>query len=121
MQPDAINILTLAVAALELGVAGYYFATARNHARLYLPKTYSRSMLVPFAFDSVIWNGAVPTPTRRRYLLSHIFAFLGLLSLTVLAWFYGPRFGAMLFGATTLLALADCLMCWRKYRSVSWH
>ncbi len=120
MNPDAITLLTLAAAAIELGLAGYYFFAAYNSARLQLPQPLQREMRAPFALDRVIWSGAVPTPARRQYLLSHVFASVGLGTLAILSITRGPLFGGLLFAGIAAFALTDCWLCWRKYSRTRW-
>ena len=111
MGPNAVSVLTLLVAALELGVAGYYFCTACDQARPQREERISR-----FAIDRFIWSGGVPLVARRAYVLSHVFASIGLACLAVLALAQGPLFGGLLFAGVTALALTDTWLCWRKYR-----
>jgi len=113
MGPNAVSVLTLLVAALELGFAGYYFCAACDQAR---PRRAARSSR--FAIERFIWDGGVPLSARRTYVMSHIFASIGLTCLAVVALAQGPLFGGLLFAGLTALAFADTLMCWRKYRAV---
>jgi hypothetical protein len=111
MGPNAVSVLTLLVAALELGAAGYYFCAACDQARPPRKERTSR-----FAIDRFIWDGGVPLSARRTYVLSHVFASIGLACLAVVALAQGPLFGGLLFAGLTALALADTFMCWRKHR-----
>ena len=111
MGPNAVSLLTLVVAALELGVAGYYFCAACDQARPQQDERTSR-----FAVDRFIWSGAVPLTARRDYVMAHVFASIGFACLAVLALAQGPLIGGLLFAGVTALTLADTLMCWRKHR-----
>jgi len=117
---DTISLLTLAVAALALGLSGYYFFAAFDAARPWLPQPLQEEMRARFALDRFIWHGMVPTPVRWQYLLSHVFACIGLGCLAILAITHGPLIGGLLFAGIAALALADCWLCWRKYRRFSW-
>jgi hypothetical protein len=117
---DTIGLLTLAVAALELGLAGYYFFAAVDAARPWLPLRLQEQPPGRFALDRFIWSGAVPTPARWQYLLAHVFACVGLGCLAVLAITRGPPLGGLLFAGMAIFALADCWLCWRKYRRTRW-
>lgn len=116
MGPNAVNLLTLAAAALELGCARYYFYAPFDKARPLLPRPLQGELSARFAVDRFIWDGAVPLAARRDYLLSHVFASVGFACLTVLALAQGPLAGGLLFVTVTALALADTWLCWRKYR-----
>ncbi len=119
-RPDIIGLLTLAVAALELGLAGYYFFAAFDVARPWLPQPLQEKMRARFALDRFIWNGMVPTPARWKYLLSHVFACIGLGCLAILAITRGPPLGGLIFSGIAAYALLDCWLCWRKYRRIRW-
>ena len=120
MRPDTVGLLTLAVAALTLGLSGYYFFAAYNAARPWLPQPLQEEMRARFALDRFIWHGTVPTPVRRQYLLSHVFACIGLGCLAILAVTRGPLFGGLMFAAIAAFALVDCWLCWRNYRRTPW-
>jgi hypothetical protein len=117
---DTISLLTLAVAALTLGLSGYYFFAAFDTARPWLPQPMQENVRARFALDRYIWSRMMPTPARWQYLLSHVSACVGLGCLAVLAIMRGPLFGGLMFAAITAFALVDCWLCWRKYRRFSW-
>ena len=117
MSPPAVTLLTLAAAALELGLAGYYFQAAFDSARLWLPYPWQQKTIAArFSLDRFLWRSAVPAAARRQYLMAHVFACVGLLCLAVPALVHGPLPGGLLFAGLTALALGDCWLCWRKYR-----
>jgi hypothetical protein len=116
MTADGLTVTLLAAAALELGAAGFYFHAAFDRARPALPAPLRASQTPRLGVDRFIWNGQVPAAARRSYLLAHACASLGLLCLAILALANGPPAGALLFTASSALALADTLACWRKYR-----
>ena len=120
MRPDAISLLILAAAGIELGLSGYYFVSASNAARPWLPQPLQQEMRGRFALDRFIWDGTVPTPVRRQYLLSHVFACVGLGNLAILALTRGPLIGGLMFAAIAAFALVDCWLCWRKYSRTRW-
>jgi hypothetical protein len=120
MSRDAVSLMILAAAALELGLAGYYFCAAFDTARPWLPPALQERPPGHFAIERFIWRGAVPTPARWQYLLSHVFACVGLGCLATLAITRGPLIGGLLFAGIATFALADCWLCWRKYRRTRW-
>ena len=74
-SPDTISVLTLAVAALALGLSGYYFFAAFDAARPWLPQPLQEEMHARFVLDRFIWRSTVPTPVSWQYLLSRAVAF----------------------------------------------
>ena len=69
-----------------------------------------------FAFPRFIWKRAILPATRRRYLISQVFACFGLVSLTLLAFANGSPFGAAALAAVSALALGQAAVDWRKCR-----
>ncbi len=120
MRPDTVSLLTLAAAALALGLSGYYYFTAFNAARPWLPQPLQEEMRALFALDQFIWNNTMPTPVRWQYFLSHIFTCIGLACLAILALTHGPLFGGLMFAVIAAFALVDCWLCWRKYSRTRW-
>ncbi len=115
MSP-AVTLFTLAAAALELGLCGYYFCAAYKGARLWLPYPWQERWTGPFVFDRFIFSGAVPHPARRSYILSHVTGSIGLVCLTVLAFANGPLFGAIVLSMVSLAAICQTFTDWCKYR-----
>ena len=113
-----ITLLTLAAAALELGLCGYYYYAAYDAARLWLPYPLQERMTARFALDRFIFRPAIPHAARRHYLIAHVFGCLGLFSLTILAFANGPRFGGLAFAALSLIALVQTFIDWRKVRAL---
>ncbi len=113
---SAVTFLTLAAAALELGLCGYYSCTAYNGARLWLPYPWQERWTARFVVDRFIFSGAVPHPARRNYMLSHVTGTIGLVCLTVLAFANGPIVGALALTVVSLVAICQTFTDWRKYR-----
>jgi len=113
---SAITLLTLAVAALELGIAGYYSGKTIEHSRHILMHGPKKQLPARPAIDELIWSPTASPLARHDYLLAHVFASVGFACLSVLAAAQGPLLGGLLFTGLTLVALCDTLLCWRKYR-----
>lgn len=114
----AITLLTLAVAAIELGVAGYYSGKAIEHSRHNLMQgPYKQSSARP-TIEELIWSGG-SSSAQRDYLLAHVFASVGFACLSVLAIAQGPLLGGLLLISLTLVGLVDTWLCCRKYLSSS--
>ena len=118
-MPPAVTLVTLAAAALELALCGYYWQSAFAAARPWLPYPLQQDELAArFAISRFIWKSAVPPAARRRYLIAHVFACLGLVSLTLLAFANGSAPGAAGLAAVSALALGQTLVDWRKSRAL---
>jgi hypothetical protein len=115
-MPPALTSVTLAAAALELGLAGYYYYAAFDAARLWLPYPLQEQMTARFALDRFIFRAATPQAARRHYFMSHVFGCLGFITMAILAFANGPRIGGIAFAALSLLALGQTFVDWRKYR-----
>ena len=113
---SAVTFLTLAAAALELGLCGYYWQSAFSDARPWLPYPLQEEMSARFSIERFIWNGAMPRAARRSYMLSRVTGSIGLVCLTLLAFANGPLFGALALAAVSALALGQTFADWRKYR-----
>jgi len=113
---QAVTLATLAAAALELGLCGYYWQGAFAEARPWLPYPLQEQMSARFALDRYIFKPAMPQAARRRYMLSHVFGCIGLVCLTILAYANGPLIGALAFAAVSLAAFGQTFAQWRKYR-----
>jgi hypothetical protein len=112
----AVTAITLAAAALELGLSGYYWQSAFVATRPWLPQPLQEEMRARFAVDRFIWKRAVPASARHCFLMAHIYACLGLVSITILAFANGPRAGGLVFAAISLLAIAQTVAHAHKYR-----
>lgn len=112
----AVTLITLAAAALEFGLCGYYWQSAFADTRPWLPQPLQEEMRARFAVDRFIWSRAVPLAARRRFLMAHIYGCLGLVSITILAFANGPLSGGLVFAAISLLALGQTVVHGRKYQ-----
>lgn len=112
---QAITLLTLAVAALELGIAGYYSAKAIEHSRHILMQGPRKELPARPTIDELIWSRTASPLAWHDYLLAHVFASVGFACLSVLATSQGPLLGGLLFIGLTVVGLGDTWLCWRKY------
>lgn len=112
---QVVTLMTLAAAALELGLASYCFCTAIDQARTWLSQPESE-VRTRFAIDRYIWSDPVPAAARQRYLMSHIYACIGFVCLTALAFAHGPPTGGLFFAGISVLTIGQTWLNWRKYR-----
>jgi len=97
----ATKLITLAVAALELGIAGYYSGNAINQSRHILMQGPKKPLAARPTLDELIWSRA--SPSAHDYFLAHVFATVGFACLSVLAIAQGPLLGGLLYISLTLV------------------
>ncbi len=115
----AITLLTLAVAALELGLSGYYWQSAFVEVRPWLPYPLQEQRSARFVLDRYIFRAVIPLAARRRYLLAHVFGTIGLVSLTILASAGASLVGAFALAGVSLMAFGQTFAAWRRFRNSS--
>lgn len=114
MDP-AITLLTLAVAVLELSIAGYYSGKAIEHSQYGLLQEPKKQLPARPSIDELIWSRTASPLAQYDYLLGHVFASVGFACLSVLAIAQGPLLGGLLFIGLTLACSADSWLCWKKF------
>ena len=115
MDPNTFALLMLGVIAVSLGFSGYYFQSAFELARPFLPATLQDEFAARFALDRFIWSGKATAPARRSYLRSHGFACIAFFGMTALA--AGNNSAPVtvwIFGGISVAAIVVTLRAWRR-------
>ena len=116
MNPDILASLVLAITAVSLGLAGYFFFATFDLARPMLPEALREEMTGRFAVERFIRSGAAPLPARRSFFLSHAFGCIGLFGMTVLAAGDSSTIVVWLLAGATVVAGVITGHSWRRYR-----